>query len=274
MNGKSVKKESVDPGATLNVGSVEMFVTGEAKPSVAPQPTGIDMPIRSSNNTVVRKPVVNSGFLTIEGKSGAGDIYRLQPGNNVVGRDGECDLSVSDPFISRKHAMISVNNGKALITDLGSRGGLKVNDRPVSSASVVPGTEISVGETKIQLLEIETPGGPEANNTPGVTLRYQGPGKSATAMVMSGPDAGKSFKLVEGANTIGRSSDCKIQLSDETVSRQHAQVLCSAGKLSVADLGSKTGTKVGSSVLSGTELVNGDTVTMGQTRFTLMGAAA
>lgn len=108
---------------------------------------------------------------------------------------------------------------------------------------------------------------------PSKTLVFEGPSKAVTALVVSGPDAGKSFKLAEGANIIGRDADCKVHLTDETVSRNHAQILYGDGSLSVSDLGSRPGTKVGDTVLTGAQVSNGDVVSMGQTRFTLMGVA-
>ena len=133
---------------------------------------------------------------------------------------------------------------------------------------------MAVGETRLRLIEIEGPGSPGPAHDPSKTLVVQGPTKALVAMVVSGPDAGKSFRLEEGTNMIGRTADCGVQLSDETVTRQHAQILYADGRLSVSDLGSRSGTKVGDTVLAGTPLSNGDVVSIGRTRFTLMGAAA
>lgn len=274
MNGKPVKRELVGAGASLMLGSVEVVVGEKAESSPESRQNGVGRPVESPNDTIVRSLGVNAGWLAIDSESGSGDVYRLQSGSNIIGRDAESDLSVGDPYISRKHALVFVKGGKASITDLGSRGGVKVNDLPVTVSSATPGTEITVGETKLRLLEIESPGSSGAIQDPSRTLVFQGPSKAVTAMVVSGPDAGKSFKLEEGANIIGRTMDCTVQLTDETVSRHHAQILHSDGELSVSDLGSKGGTKVGDVAIAGTPLSNGDVVKMGRTRFTLMGVAA
>ena len=274
MNGKRVKKEFVGTGASVKIGGVEVVVGDRGRRSVGPRDSGVDGPALSPNDTVVRRPVIGAGWLAIARESGPGDIYQLRPGTNVIGRDDGCDLSVDDQYISRKHALVSVSGGKASIADLGSLGGLKVNDRPVTGAPAAPGTEIAVGETRLRLLEIESLGSPGPVDDPSKTLVVQGPTNAVVAMVVSGPDAGKSFRLKEGTNMIGRTEDCRVQLSDETVTRQHAQILYADGRLSVSDLGSRSGTKVGDTVLAGTPLSNGDVVSMGRTRFTLMGAAA
>ena len=47
-------------------------------------------------------------------------------------------------------------------------------------------------------------------------------GRAGVLIVQTGPDAGKSFPLVEGANVIGRNPGVAVQLTDDAVSREHA----------------------------------------------------
>jgi pSer/pThr/pTyr-binding forkhead associated (FHA) protein len=274
MNGESVKREQVDTGTSLMLGGVEVVVGKKETPVQEPKNIRIDGPVESTNDTVVRQPVINAGWLAFNPVSVTGDLYALKPGTNVIGRDKGCDLSVNDPYMSRKHALISVKEGKSSIADLGSLGGVKVNGQPVAGTSVAPGTEVAVGDTVLRLVEIQSPDNLVGPQDPSGTLLDKGPEKAVVAMVVSGQDAGKSFKLKEGANLIGRTGDCAVQLTDSTISRQHAQVVCFDGKLSVSDLGSRAGTKAGGANVTGTSISNGDVVSIGRTGFTLMGAAA
>ena len=49
----------------------------------------------------------------------------------LVGRADECDLRPRSKFVSRLHCLISMENGRAVIEDLGSRNGTFVNDERV-----------------------------------------------------------------------------------------------------------------------------------------------
>jgi adenylate cyclase len=60
--------------------------------------------------------------------------------------------------------------------------------------------------------------------------------------VLNGVDAGKSFQLKEGANTIGRSPENDISLRDTTVSRQHLRMVKDRDRYLITDLESKNGT--------------------------------
>lgn len=84
-----------------------------------------------------------------------------------------------------------------------------------------------------------------------------------------GQAAGKRFKLA-GTMTIGREMSCDIPLvNDQTISRNHAEVLCSPdGRCTVTDKGSSNGTFVNSTRVTGSaQLVAGDTLVVGAQRF-------
>jgi len=60
--------------------------------------------------------------------------------------------------------------------------------------------------------------------------------------VLNGLDAGRSFQLKEGVNTVGRAFENDVILQDKTVSRQHIRIVNNAGRYFVTDLESKNGT--------------------------------
>ena len=93
-------------------------------------------------------------------------------------------------------------------------------------------------------------------------------------MVKSGVDAEKSFMLSDGDNAIGRGNDAAINLSDESVSRQHAVIRCQDGKLTVFDVGSTSGTALNGQSIGGHLISNGDVISMGRSEFTMMAAKA
>jgi pSer/pThr/pTyr-binding forkhead associated (FHA) protein len=68
---------------------------------------------------------------------------------------------------------------------------------------------------------------------------------------------------------IGRSRDCEIVLSDQNVSRRHAEIRPSGGSWIVRDLGSTNGVKVNGRRIQGPQsLKRGDTIELGTSSVT------
>lgn len=49
----------------------------------------------------------------------------------VIGRSSECQITIDDPLISRRHASVVTRGESAFVTDLASRNGVRVNGRLV-----------------------------------------------------------------------------------------------------------------------------------------------
>jgi hypothetical protein len=75
-------------------------------------------------------------------------------GGAVIGRSRDCDIVLSDPNVSRRHAEIRADaRGGWVIHDLGSTNGVKVNDtRVAGSAPLHPGDRISVGTADVRFV--------------------------------------------------------------------------------------------------------------------------
>lgn len=83
--------------------------------------------------------------------------HPLTPPGVVIGRGSDADLRVNDPGISRRHAEVQVS-GSGLdmhyrIVDLGSTNGIKVDGNKVPQADLRPGTTITIGNTRILVLD-------------------------------------------------------------------------------------------------------------------------
>ena len=75
---------------------------------------------------------------------------------------------------------------------------------------------------------------------------------------------GKTAVLRSGGGVIGRSRECDVVLSDQNVSRKHAEVRPSGGKWIVKDLGSTNGVKVNGRRITGPQsLKPGDSIELG-----------
>ncbi len=66
-----------------------------------------------------------------------GHRYFLTQDEMTLGRDSAADITVSDQGISRKHAKVTKEGGKAFITDLGSSNGTFINDKKITAGEKV-----------------------------------------------------------------------------------------------------------------------------------------
>jgi pSer/pThr/pTyr-binding forkhead associated (FHA) protein len=63
----------------------------------------------------------------------------------LIGRSRECDIALSDPNVSRRHAELRRGEDGWSVVDLGSTNGVKVNGRRLEQASLRPGDRITIG---------------------------------------------------------------------------------------------------------------------------------
>lgn len=73
----------------------------------------------------------------------------------VIGRDEDCELSISDISVSRRHAKIRLDGSAYVLEDLGSNNGTFVNgDRLSAPLLLSPGDEIALGERTFRFVEL------------------------------------------------------------------------------------------------------------------------
>lgn len=83
--------------------------------------------------------------------------YLLDKPDIVVGRDATCDLALQDAITSRQHARLYRDDtGRLWITDLKSKNGVLVNDRPVDASLLHSGDRIGIGTCRLVLHEEAT----------------------------------------------------------------------------------------------------------------------
>ncbi len=83
-----------------------------------------------------------------------GDLIPLTHWENIIGRSRSSDITLNYPNISRQHAaLIREENRRWTVYDLDSKGGVRVNDKPVcGSAAVKEGDTISLAGVPVVLL--------------------------------------------------------------------------------------------------------------------------
>jgi hypothetical protein len=78
-----------------------------------------------------------------------GTSHELRKPSVVIGRSKECDIRVSDPNVSRRHAEIRQEGAIYWIVDLGSTNGLSVNGRQLKRSQLDEGDRITLGSTEL-----------------------------------------------------------------------------------------------------------------------------
>ena len=69
----------------------------------------------------------------------------------ILGRGSDCDVTLREPTLSRKHCRIVCENGEWVIQDLGSRCGVIVNDAKVGRRSLGQGDVVRLGSLQLRV---------------------------------------------------------------------------------------------------------------------------
>ena len=78
----------------------------------------------------------------------------LAPGENVVGRDRNADVSIDDSTISRRHARIRIVGKGATIEELGSKNGTFVQGKKIEKPRrLSDGDRIQIGSVILTFRE-------------------------------------------------------------------------------------------------------------------------
>src|ERR1700722_4640572 len=73
-------------------------------------------------------------------------------GQFVIGRTPDCQLSLDDPLVSRRHALLTVHGGGVVVEDLGSRNGVEVNGKRIGEPGPLSdGDRIKIGSQEMTL---------------------------------------------------------------------------------------------------------------------------
>ena len=95
---------------------------------------------------------MSKSFLMIERGLAGEQVYHLQS-RLTIGRAPESDIHLPDPSVSRQHALVFIEDEKAILEDLGSRNGTYVNEERVKKAVLASGDVIRIGNVTARFLE-------------------------------------------------------------------------------------------------------------------------
>ena len=126
----------------------------------APQPMmpGAPQPVDTGEKTVAlnldqlnvgqQKTVV--GWIVAQNGNHRGEDFRIYDGKNILGTAADCDIVITDPFLSARHCTIRHENGNFQVTDLDSRNGTFVNQKRCSKADLIDNDTIRLGRTEFK----------------------------------------------------------------------------------------------------------------------------
>ena len=92
------------------------------------------------------------GVLVARKGPDGGKTFQLSEGDNVIGRD-DCAVLLSDPTVSRRHAVIRKSGDSYTVFDLGSRSGTVVDGETLSGAPIKGGSVINIGHSEIVVMD-------------------------------------------------------------------------------------------------------------------------
>ncbi len=185
--------------------------------------------------------------------------YDLTERPAVIGRSSSADIQIPEMYISRKHALISLENGEFYIEDMGSHVGTYKNDDRITKTRMNDGDRFSIGGVKIYFSLISSTQAVETDfpvmDEPTVAFAA---GSVMTLALREGDDITATYQIGKEPLVIGRQVDCDIRLESPMISRRHAQIRVENGVAIVEDLGSNNGTFVRGEKIKRAELLHCD----------------
>jgi pSer/pThr/pTyr-binding forkhead associated (FHA) protein len=217
-------------------------------------------------------------------ETATGREFALNAGVNLVGRDS-ADVLIPDSTVSRRHAQLTLEEGKLFVEDLGSTNGTKLAGqqvRPGDRATAYDGDTLKFGNI---IVTLSLPGGSARTEAPALPAAAVGAGETAAApaedrglpvAAVVFPD-GREEPLYIGINLLGRRSTSQIVIPDAFASGKHAEIhVAEDGRARLIDVGSTNGTFVAGARIAPNaplELSDGMEVTLAKTPITFRSTA-
>ena len=79
-----------------------------------------------------------------------GKQHTVDKMSTLIGRSKDCDIRLTDPNVSRRHAELRQEGSSYWIVDLESTNGIEVNGRRVKRAKLEEGDTFTVGSTDVR----------------------------------------------------------------------------------------------------------------------------
>lgn len=93
-----------------------------------------------------------------------GMAVSLPFGSTTVGRSRTCDVTLTDPLVSKRHMRVNVGH-VVEVHDLNSANGVVLGDHRVQRSVVGPGEDLLIGDSTVRIVQVREPEGGSPDST-------------------------------------------------------------------------------------------------------------
>jgi len=178
------RRQGHTPAATGH-GPLTLALVGHDQRGLGPHVPVADSGLRSGavvavgrDGTAYQDPAAGTAAaVRVTAGPDAGREFALTHGSNVIGRDRGCEIRLSDPLVSRRHARLNITD-VAEVVDQGSANGVQVGDAPVLRSVLRGGDTLRIGDTELSVVVHRTARADGASvavvRSPRLDPRYRG----------------------------------------------------------------------------------------------------
>ena len=203
--------------------------------------------------------------VAIQGGGGSSqDALPIYQASLKLGRSRDNDIILQDPNVSSQHAKLTWGQGGWVVEDLDSRNGTYLRGQrlpPHRPSNLHPGDTVQIDAFAIQVQAADPnePVPPRLGDGDKVSISTK---RQPGLAVFAGGGVLK-FPLDRDVMTLGRRSDCDVQLRDPLVSGQHARLERMGDTFRIVDLDSTNGLTYQGRRVAEHILADGDVLQMG-----------
>ncbi|MFQ5636225.1 MAG: FHA domain-containing protein [Gammaproteobacteria bacterium] len=155
------QRQIIDHIETEIRGRLSKVAEDSRKPRTARATTAsiirLDNPRVRRRGGVSRPAADTVGRLTLLNETGKPTEYAIGMKAMTIGRGSHNAIRVRREFVSREHARLTTAGDHVLLEDLGSRNGVRVNDRRVTRRRLESGDIITIGRVRFRFTTAEMP---------------------------------------------------------------------------------------------------------------------
>ena len=207
-------------------------------------------------------------------------VFALEREVVLVGRRPGVDVLLPHPAVGGVHLRLERDDTRVIAIDAGAKSGTRRRGQPLRAGERIPledGDELEIAGVfrarfQARASSAALPTVHQTTHELARTMVHEllGRGESAHLAVRAGPAAGGRFSLPPPGKDllIGRGEHCDVVIPDDELSREHARLRRGWAATTIADLGSKNGTRLGRKRIPGgaeRTLRPGDAIRLGAT---------
>ncbi len=210
--------------------------------------------------------------LTLSLKEDILEVMELSEEEVTLGRDPANKLILGDPKVSAHHAVITRGREGYIIKDLGSTNGTLFQGKKISQKEINDNDQFMIGpytltfhylEPEEETKEDRTVFLSDVLDTPGDKTKFLDKEPPPVLIGVTEPVKGTVFEISKDRMVIGRVENQDIHIPDQSVSKQHAQIIKEDRNYIIEDLNSTNHTYVNGRRIDRFVLSPGDVIDIG-----------